>query len=127
MHLIPLSAANEEICKLLKATKVPYILIYKRSEGEVARFACPPSKMQLLIDALHEHASPLNDDLLPMSLSEEPTIEPLMEDDSIESTLMKGSEMMDALMPEIQKQAGYDSILSFEEFCKKHTTKKKKK
>lgn len=77
--------------------------------------------MQLLIDALHEHASPLNDDL-PKSFMEEPAFEPLLEDDSnIETTLMKGSEMMDALMPEIQEQADRDSSLSFEEFCKKHT------
>ena len=122
MHLVTLYAANEELCKLLKATKVPYILIYKRSEGEVARFACPPSKIQLLINALHEHASPLDD--LSMNVSEEPEVEPLLEDDSIESTLMNGSEMIDALMPEIQKQSYHDSILSFEEFCKKHTKKK---
>ncbi len=118
----PLCTANEEICKQLNATKVPYILIYKRNEGLVTSFPCSPSKIQLLIDALHEHASPLNDDLSP-SISEEPEFEQLLEgDDSIES---KGSEMMDVLMPKIQQQSGHDSILSFEEFCKKHTTKKK--
>lgn len=125
--LVPLHTANEEICKLLKATKVPYILLYKSSQGEVDRFTCPPSKIQLLINALHEHASPLNDDLSMSSSessSEDPEFEPLLEEDSIESTLMKGSEMMDTLMPEIQTQSHYDSILSFEMFCKQHTKKK---
>lgn len=126
VYVDTLYTANEEICKLLKATKVPYILIYKRNEGLVTSFPCSPSKIQLLIDALHEHASPLNDDLS-TSISEEPEFEQLLEGDiGIESTLMKGSEMMDVLMPKIQQQSGHDSILSFEEFCKKHTTKKKK-
>ncbi len=75
----PLYTANEEICKLLKATKVPYILIYKRNEGLVTSFPCSPSKIQLLIDALHEHASPLNDDLSPC-ISEESEFEQLLEE-----------------------------------------------
>ena len=120
MLLITLYTANEEMCKLLKATKVPYILIYKRNKGLVTSFPCSPSKIQLLIDALHEHASPLNDDLS-TSISGRAEFEQLLEGDSIESTLMKDSEMMD----EIQKQSDHDSIFSFEEFCKKHTTKKK--
>ena len=107
---------NEDLCKLLKATKLPYILIYTRDEGEVAGFTCPPSQVQRLIDALHEHAPPLNDDDLPlMMFTDEVTFETLLEN---------GSDMMDAMMPEIQKEAGYEA-LSFEEFCKKHTSKKK--
>jgi len=111
---------NEELCKLLEATKVPYILIYKREEGLVSGFTCPPRQVQRLIDALHQYAPPINDDdddLPLMMFSDEVTFETLLD---------SGSKMMDTMMPEIQHDAGYDatsSDLSFEEFCKKHTSK----
>ena len=97
---------------------MPYILIYKRSMGEVDRFTCPPSQTQRLIDALHEHASPLHDDL-------QLNLHSSLEDNTIESTLMRGSEMMDALALELQREAGYNSNLSFEEFCKTQATKRR--
>lgn len=110
---------NEELCKLLEATKVPYILIYTREEGLVSGFTCPPRQVQRLIDALHQYAPSINeedDDLPLMVFSDEVTFE----------TLLSGSKMIDTMMPEIQQDAGYDttsSDLSFEEFCKKHTSK----
>lgn len=108
---------NEELCKLLEATKVPYILIYQREEGLVSGFTCPPRQVQRLIDALHQYAPPINDDLPLMMFSDEVTFETLLD---------SGSKMMDNMMPEIQQDAGYDATspnLSFEEFCKKHTSK----
>lgn len=109
---------NEELCKMLEATKVPCILIYKREEGLVSGFTCPPRQVQRLIDALHQYATPINeedDDLPLMMFSDEVTFETLLD---------SGSKMMDTMMPEIQQDAGYDaaSNLSFEEFCKKHTS-----
>mmetsp|Transcript_11570 Transcript_11570/g.24406 ORF Transcript_11570/g.24406 Transcript_11570/m.24406 type:complete len:211 (+) Transcript_11570:143-775(+) len=50
--------ANEEICQLLDATKLPYILVYKRKGGKIAGFTCPPNKVGLLTNVLHEHALP---------------------------------------------------------------------
>ena len=50
---------NEELCQLLNATKLPYILMYKGSKGKVKEFHCSPAKFQLLIDAVNE----LGDDL----------------------------------------------------------------
>jgi hypothetical protein len=50
---------NEELCQLLNATKLPYILMYKGSRGKVKEFHCSPAKFQLLIDAVNE----LGDDL----------------------------------------------------------------
>lgn len=47
---------NEEMCQLLNATKLPYILMYKGSRGKVRGFQCSPAKFQLLIDAVHELA-----------------------------------------------------------------------
>jgi len=47
---------NEEMCKLLNATKLPYILMYKGSKGKVKEFQCGPAKVQLLIDAVNELA-----------------------------------------------------------------------
>ena len=44
--------ANEEMCKLLNATQLPYILIYKGSRGKVADFQCGPAKFQMLIDTV---------------------------------------------------------------------------
>ncbi|KAL7448414.1 hypothetical protein ACHAWC_000603 [Mediolabrus comicus] len=44
--------ANEEMCKLLNATQLPYILIYKGSQGKVADFQCGPAKFQFLIDTV---------------------------------------------------------------------------
>jgi len=49
---------NEEMCKLLNATKLPYILMYKGSKGKVADFQCGPAKFQMLIDAVNEYADP---------------------------------------------------------------------
>lgn len=33
---------NEEMCQLLNATKLPYILMYKGSKGKVDEFQCGP-------------------------------------------------------------------------------------
>ncbi|KAL9181747.1 hypothetical protein ACHAXT_012090 [Thalassiosira profunda] len=49
---------NEEMCKLLNATKLPYILMYKGSQGKVADFQCGPAKFQMLVDAVEEFADP---------------------------------------------------------------------
>ena len=46
--------ANEEMCKLLNATKLPYILIYKGSKGKVADFQCTPAKFQVLVDTVND-------------------------------------------------------------------------
>ena len=53
---------NEEMCKLLNATKLPYILLYKGSKGKVKEFQCSPAKFQLLIDAVNEFADPAFDE-----------------------------------------------------------------
>ena len=96
------------MCKLLDATRVPYILIYKRDSGRLAGFACPPSKVQLLIDALHEYALPSSKEL------------------EIEQILSYGVELVQGFMPEIQKDAGYtNDELTFEEFCIVHTRQKR--
>lgn len=47
---------NEEMCRLLNATKLPYILMYKGSRGKIMDFQCGPSNFQALIDAVNEHA-----------------------------------------------------------------------
>ncbi|KAL7544012.1 hypothetical protein ACHAXR_013549 [Thalassiosira sp. AJA248-18] len=49
---------NEEMCRLLNATKLPYILMYKGSKGKVADFQCGPAKFQMLIDAVNELVDP---------------------------------------------------------------------
>ncbi len=46
---------NEEMCRLLNATKLPYIIMYRGSRGKVADFQCGPANFQLLIDAVNEH------------------------------------------------------------------------
>ena len=46
--------ANEEMCKLLNATKLPYILIYKGNRGKVADFQCTPAKFQVLVDTVND-------------------------------------------------------------------------
>ena len=50
---------NEEMCQLLNATKLPYILMYKGSRGKVKEFHCSPAKFQLLIDAVNDFADDL--------------------------------------------------------------------
>lgn len=47
---------NEEMCRLLNATKLPYILMYKGSRGKVSDFQCGPAKFQLLIDEVGKYA-----------------------------------------------------------------------
>lgn len=47
---------NEEMCRLLNATKLPYILIYKGSRGKVSDFQCGPATFQLLIDEIGKYA-----------------------------------------------------------------------
>ena len=60
-------ANNKEMCELLNATKLPYILIYKGSQGKVKDFQCSPSKFKLLIDAIDELAVD-NDDVSSSSI-----------------------------------------------------------
>ncbi|KAL7488030.1 hypothetical protein ACHAW6_013616 [Cyclotella cf. meneghiniana] len=47
---------NEEMCRLLNATKLPYILVYKGSRGKIADFQCGPSNFQMLIDVVNRYA-----------------------------------------------------------------------
>jgi chromosome segregation ATPase len=49
---------NKEMCQLLNATKLPYILMYKGSKGKVDEFQCSPAEFQHLIDAVNELADP---------------------------------------------------------------------
>ena len=45
---------NEEMCRLLNATKLPYISMYKKgSKGKVANFQCGPSKFQMLLGVVN--------------------------------------------------------------------------
>ena len=53
--------ANEEMCKLLNATQLPYILIYKGSQGKVTDFQCGPAKFQNLIDTVRGLLGESND------------------------------------------------------------------
>ena len=109
--------ANEEMCKLLGATKIPYILVYKRVGGKIAGFTCPPSQVQLLIDVLHEHAVPTN----PSTLEVESELE-------MEEILSQGSALLEDFISDIQEESGFkpdECPLSFEEFCAEHTHQKK--
>ena len=47
---------NEEMCQLLNATKLPYIIMYKGSRGKVDEFQCGPGTFQVLIDKVNEYA-----------------------------------------------------------------------
>lgn len=49
---------NEEICQLLNANQLPYILMYKGSKGKIKEFQCTPAKFQMLVDAMKELADP---------------------------------------------------------------------
>mmetsp|Transcript_34629 Transcript_34629/g.74885 ORF Transcript_34629/g.74885 Transcript_34629/m.74885 type:complete len:514 (+) Transcript_34629:40-1581(+) len=49
---------NEEMCKLLNATKLPYIFMYKGSQGKMEEFQCGPAKFQMLVDAVNKYADP---------------------------------------------------------------------
>ena len=49
---------NEEMCRLLNATKLPYILLYKGSRGKVADFQCGPSGFAKVEDAVARFADP---------------------------------------------------------------------
>jgi hypothetical protein len=101
-------AANEEMCKSLDATRVPYILIYKRDSEKVAGFACPPSKVQVLIDALHEYALPDTSEM------------------KMEKILSGGAELVQGFMSGMQEGARYSNDgLTFEEFCVVHTRQKR--
>ena len=62
---------NEEMCKLLNATKLPYILIYKGSQGKVTDFQCGPAKFQMLIDAVNKFADPMEEDVVGVESGEE--------------------------------------------------------
>ena len=88
------TAANEEMCELLDATKMPYILIFKREGGQMAGFTCPPSKVNMLVDALHKHALPASEkDLVE---EDEPIEEAEMDSEQI---LAKETEFIQDYMP----------------------------
>lgn len=94
--------ANEEMCKLLDATKLPYILIYKRESGKMAGFTCPPSKSQLLVDALHKYALPQVDDLTSREEADSANYW-----SKVDRILAEGVDLMQYIMPEIQEEDGY--------------------
>eukprot|EP00579_Thalassiosira_antarctica_P032941 CAMPEP_0202000412 /NCGR_PEP_ID=MMETSP0905-20130828/6765_1 /ASSEMBLY_ACC=CAM_ASM_000554 /TAXON_ID=420261 /ORGANISM="Thalassiosira antarctica, Strain CCMP982" /LENGTH=981 /DNA_ID=CAMNT_0048556881 /DNA_START=139 /DNA_END=3084 /DNA_ORIENTATION=- len=50
---------NEEMCKVLNATKLPYIFLYKGSKGKMKEFQCSPTKFKMLTDAVNEYADPV--------------------------------------------------------------------
>jgi thiol-disulfide isomerase/thioredoxin len=45
--------ANTEMCELLNATKLPYMMLYKGTKGKVDEFQCNPANFQRLIDAVN--------------------------------------------------------------------------
>lgn len=47
--------ANTEICELLNATKLPYLLLYKGTKGKVDEFRCNPANFQRLVDTVNEY------------------------------------------------------------------------
>ena len=113
------------MCKLLDATKVPYILMYKREGGKVAEFACTPSKIQLLIDALHEHALPPEERVVEGDeVEQELETERVLEEEEMR-VLAEGNALMQEIMPQIRAEARYAAeMMSFEEFCMEHTRRK---
>lgn len=58
---------NEEMCQLLNATKLPYIIMYKGSKGKVDEFQCGPGTFQVLIDKVREYADSKEDIALVMN------------------------------------------------------------
>ncbi|EED86541.1 hypothetical protein THAPSDRAFT_264651, partial [Thalassiosira pseudonana CCMP1335] len=44
--------ANEEMCQLLNANRLPYILMYKGNHGKIAEFKCGPAEFARLNDAV---------------------------------------------------------------------------
>ncbi|KAL3768223.1 hypothetical protein ACHAWO_006245 [Cyclotella atomus] len=61
---------NEEMCKLLNATKLPYIIMYKGSKGKVDEFQCGPGTFQVLVDKVREYADSEEEIALVMDASE---------------------------------------------------------
>ncbi|KAL7526099.1 hypothetical protein ACHAXR_001318, partial [Thalassiosira sp. AJA248-18] len=54
---------NKEICLTLNlAPKLPYILMYKGSQGKVKEFQCLPAKIQMLANAVNELADPVEEE-----------------------------------------------------------------
>lgn len=47
--------ANTEMCELLNATKLPYMLLYKGTKGKVDEFQCNPANFQRLVDTVNEY------------------------------------------------------------------------
>jgi thioredoxin-like negative regulator of GroEL len=48
--------ANEELCRLLNATRLPYIIMYKGSQGKVDDFQCGPANFAQVIQKVNEYA-----------------------------------------------------------------------
>lgn len=61
---------NEEMCQLLNATKLPYIIMYKGSKGKVDEFQCGPGTFQVLVDKVREYADSEEEIALVMDASE---------------------------------------------------------
>lgn len=45
--------ANTEMCELLNATKLPYMMLYKGTKGKLDEFQCNPANFQRLVDAVN--------------------------------------------------------------------------
>lgn len=73
---------NKEMCQLLNATKLPYILMYKGSKGKVDEFQCGPGNFQVLIDKIVTYADSEEDIAAALQIVEQADIPP----DSLQPT-----------------------------------------
>jgi len=100
---------NKEMCELLNATKLPYILIYKGSQGKVKDFQCSPSKFKLLIDAIDELTVDY-DDVLTSSIDNNGrsnrTNEIDMSTNATDSTItaLEGEDTIDSLKQQLEQE-----------------------
>lgn len=103
---------NEEMCQLLNATKLPYILIYKGSSGKVDEFQCGPGNFQLLIDKVREYAD--SEEEIAADFKMDRQINASQSELLLEQTTMRGLEQQSAqsATPSIPKKQQIPQVVS---------------
>ena len=115
--------ANTEMCELLNATKLPYILLYKGTKGKVDDFQCNPANFQRLVDAVNEYlvdddppppAIFVEDDVSSMAVDRRSEDDVIAIDVSGEVTLNATTILEDSTSPQLQGAISLNATMLLE-------------